>query len=205
MASPHVYTVYIYTVNIYIYICYKCIYNTILWPHHLTQLRFTHTWKFVWNIIFQAVLQPSPRRNCNCVDGQLSKFHTHCMKMIINLVSMHNLGFRLLGFHHWVQWRGAKKVSKECWGPCHGLIPSSWDFAQNYSPQIERRDQKWRGTFYWLDSEKAIELCISAVTDCLSWSTFHWVVALVVQVCAEICPVCQLGRHSFSPAPPDMT
>ena len=81
-------------------------------------------------------------------------------------MSLHFLGFRLLGFHHRVQWRGAKTVSKECWGPCHGLIPSLWDFAQNYSPQIERRDQNWRGTIYPLDSEKAIEPCISAVTDC---------------------------------------
>ena len=61
------------------------------------------------------------------------------------LVSMHNLRLRLLGFHHWVQWRGAKAVSKECWGPCHGLIPSL-DFRQNYSPQIQRQNQNWRGT-----------------------------------------------------------
>ena len=89
---------------------------------------------------------------------------------------MHNLGFCLLAFHHRVQWRGAKTVSKACWGPCHGLIPSL-DFAQNYSPQIERRDQNWRGTFDSLDSEKAIEPCISLVTECLSWSTFDWVCA----------------------------
>ena len=23
-----------------------------------------------------------------------------------------------------MQWRGAKTASKECWGPCHGMIPS---------------------------------------------------------------------------------
>ena len=45
---------------------------------------------------------------------------------------------------------------------------SLWDFAQNYSPQIERRDQNGRGTIYSLDSEKAIEPHISLVTECLS-------------------------------------
>ena len=109
---------------------------------------------------------------------------------------MHNLGFRLLGFRYWVPWRSAKTFSKECWGPCHGWIPSLWDFAQNYSPQNERPYQNWRGTFYSLDSEKAIEPCISR-----SWWTFDWV-ALVVQVCAEICSVCQLGRPLFQPRTP---
>ena len=47
------------------------------------------------------------------------------------------------------------------------------------------------GTFYSLDSENAIEPCISAFTDCLSWSTLDWVVALLVQVCDKICSVCQ--------------
>ena len=65
------FTVHRYVVNVYI------IYNTILWPHHLTQLKFTHTSKSVWNIIFQAVLQPLPRRKCNCVDGHFSKCRTH--------------------------------------------------------------------------------------------------------------------------------
>ena len=65
------FTVYRYVVHVYL------IYNTILWPHHLTQLKFTHTSKSVWNIIFQAVLPPLPRRNCNCVDGQFSKCRTH--------------------------------------------------------------------------------------------------------------------------------
>ena len=89
-------------------------------------------------------------------------------------MSTRNLGFRILGFHHWVQWRGAKTVSKECSrGPCHGLIPSLWDFAQKYSLQIERRDENWRAALYSLDSEKAIEPCIS-LTGCLSWSTFDW-------------------------------
>ena len=79
------------------------------------------------------------------------------------LMSIHNFGFRSLGFHHREQWRGAKAAGKKCWGPCHGSVPSLWDFAQNYSPQIELRNQNWRSTFYSLDSEKAIELCISNV------------------------------------------
>ena len=161
-----------YIVYSNIYKCCTCIYiyNTILWPHHLTQPKFTHTSKSVWNVIFQAVLYgPWSRRNCNCVDSKLSDLFKDILYQEDSykfLMSTRNLGFRLLGFHHWVQWRGAKTVSKECWGPCHGLIPSLWDFAQNYSPQIERRDQNWRGTIYPLDSEKAIEPCISAVTDC---------------------------------------
>ena len=87
-------------------------------------------------------------------------------------MSIHNLGFRILGFYHRVQWRGAKTGGKECWGPCHGLIPSLWDFAQNCSVQIERWNQNWRGTSYRF-IESSLEPCISAVTkDCLSWSTF---------------------------------
>ena len=160
---PHVYSI----IVIYTQVIHTCIYiyNTILWPHHLTQPKFTHTSKSVWNVIFQAVLYgPWSRRNCNCVDSKQDILYQEDSYKF--LMSTRNLGFRLLGFHHWVQWRGAKTVSKECWGPCHGLIPSLWDFAQNYSPQIERRDQNWRGTIYPLDSEKAIEPCISAVTDC---------------------------------------
>ena len=95
---------------------------------------------------------------------------TFCIKKIKFLMWIHNLGFRILDFYHRVQWRGAKTAGKECWGPCHGLIPSLWGFAQNCSLQIERWNHR-RGTSYWLDSEKAIEPCISAVTDCLSWST----------------------------------
>ena len=78
-------------------------------------------------------------------------------------MSIHNLGFRILGFYHRVQWRGAKTVRKECWGPCpcHGLIPSLWDFAQNYSLQIELRNQNWRGKFYFLDKP-----WISKVFEC---------------------------------------
>ena len=110
------------------------------------------------------------------------------------LVSTNNLGFRILVFYHRVQWRGAKTAGKDCWGPCHGLIPSLRDFAQNYSLQIELN---WRGAFYSLDSEKAIEPCISAVTDCLSWSTLDSVIALL-----EICPVCQLSRPLFQPRTP---
>ena len=55
------------------------------------------------------------------------------------------------GFYHREQWRCAKTPGKKCWGPCHGLVPSLWDFAQNYSLQIELRNQNWRGTFYLLD------------------------------------------------------
>ena len=63
---------------------------------------------------------------------------TFCIKKITFLMSVHNLGFRILGFYHRVQWRGAKTGGEECWGACHGLIPSLWDFAQNCSLQIER-------------------------------------------------------------------
>ena len=186
VVSPHVY---IYIQYIYIHTYISHVYITILWRHHLTQLQFTHTSKSVWKIIFQGFcsirpeeivivsMASSPNFSYTLYEHDYYKF----------LLSMHNLGFRLLGFHHWVPWRGAKTVSKECWGPCYGLIPSLWDFAQTYSPQIERQNQNLRGTFYSLDSEKAIKPCIS-----LSWSTFDW--ALVVQVCAEICSVCQLGR-----------
>ena len=59
-------------------------------------------------------------------------------------MSIHNLGFRILGYYHRAQWRGAKTARKECWGRCHGLIPNLWDFAQNYSLQIELRNQNWR-------------------------------------------------------------
>ena len=44
-----------------------------------------------------------------------------------------------------------------------------------------------------------MEPCISAVADCLSWSTLDSVVAFLVQVCDEICPVRQLSRPLFQP------
>ena len=64
-------------------------------------------------------------------------------------MSTHNLGFHILGFYHRVQWRGAKTAGSECWGPCHGLIPSLWDFAQNCSLQTERWNRNCSGTFHW--------------------------------------------------------
>ena len=87
-------------------------------------------------------------------------------------MSIHNLGFRILGYYHRAQWRGAKTASKECSGRCHGLIPNLWDFAQNYSLQIELRNQNWRRTFHSLDSDKAIELCISNVEKA-QYAEFH--------------------------------
>ena len=73
-------------------------------------------------------------------------------------------------------------------GLCADLSPTDWTST-------------WRGTFYSLDSENAIEPCISAFTDCLSWSTLDWVVALLVQVCDKICPVCQLSPLPKSGCP----
>ena len=72
------------------------------------------------------------------IANSLICFKTFCIKNIKFLMSIHNLGFRILGLYHRVQWRGAKTAGKECWGPCHGLITSLWDFAQNCSLQIER-------------------------------------------------------------------
>ena len=131
--------------------------------HWYIKIRLEH-------LIFKILDKQEPwsRRTCNVLMGSSPNFtHTLHEHGYISFVSTHNLGFRLWVFIT-VQWRGAKTASKECWGPCHGLIPSLWDFAQNYSPQLERRDQNWRGTFDSLDSEKAIEPCISLVTECLS-------------------------------------
>ena len=104
------------------------------------------------HLIFQAVLHRSwSRRKYNCVDNKFSAFiknNLYQKKSHKFLLSTRNLGFRILGFYHRTQWRGAKTAGKECWGPCHGLIPSLWDFAQNNSEQIELRNQNWRGTFY---------------------------------------------------------
>ena len=118
------------------------------------------------HLIFKILDKQEPwsRRTCNVLMGSSPNFthtHTYCMKMVISfLCQCKSLDFAFRVFIR-VQWRGAKEVSKECWGPCHGLIASLWDFAQNYSPQIEHRHQNWRGTIYSLDSEKAIEPRIS--------------------------------------------
>jgi len=162
------------------------------------------------HLIFKILDKQEPwsRRTCNVLMGSSPNFthtHTYCMKMVISFLYQ----CKSLDFAFWVfitaQWKGAKTASKECWGPCHGIIASLWDFAQNYSPQIEHRHQNWRGTIYSVDSEKAIEPRISLVTECLSWSTLDWVVALVVQVCAEICPVClfqpRTPWHDIKPLP----
>ena len=107
------------------------------------------------------------------IANSLICFKTFCIKNIKFLMSTHNLEFRILGFYHRVQRRCAKTAGKKCWGPCHGMIPSLWDFAQNYSLQIERRDQNWRGAFYSLDSEKAIEPCISLSQ--IAEADRHWI------------------------------
>ena len=99
------------------------------------------------------------------VANSLICFKNFCINKIKFLMSIHNLGFRILGFYHRVQWSGARTAGKKCWGPCHGLIPSLWDFAQNCSLQIERWNQNWRGTSDSLDSEEAVEPCISTVAD----------------------------------------
>ena len=101
------------------------------------------------HLIFQAVLHRSwSRRHYNCVGNKFLKklYQQDSYKF---LISTHNLGFRILGFYHRDQWRGAGVLAgKECWGPCHGLIASLWGFAQDYSLQIELRNQNWSGTFH---------------------------------------------------------
>ena len=121
--------------------------------------------RFAWALIPEEIVVVWIANSLIC-------FKTFCIKKIKFDMSIHNLGFCILGFYHRVQWRGAKTAGKKFWGPCHGLIPSLWDFAQNCSLQIEHWNQNWRGTSDSLDSEEAVEPCISTVTkDCLSWST----------------------------------
>ena len=147
-----------------------------LWWQHLTHLKLTQKSKSVWIISYFRPFCMGhgawSRRNCNCVDSKTFDLFQNIVYQE-HQVSFVNPQFWIshFGFYHRVQWRGAKTVSKECsWGLCHGFIPSLWDFAQNYSLQIERRDQNWRGTFYSLDS---------VVADCLSCSTLeadrHWI------------------------------
>ena len=120
-----------------------------MWWHHLTHLKFTHTSKSVWNISYfrQFCIGLGPEDIItNSLNSEKKLYQQHSYKF---LISTHNLGFRILGFYHRDQWRGAGVLAgKECWGPCHGLIASLWDFAQNYSQQIELRNQNWRGTFH---------------------------------------------------------
>ena len=134
----------------YVYIIY---FSFIPFCSHITcHLKLAHTWKSVWNISY---FRPSrmgfgPEEIvivliANSLIILHILYQTNWYKF---LMSTHKFGFRILGFYHRVQWRGAKTAGKECWGPCHGLIPSLWDFAQNCSLQIECRYQNWRGTFY---------------------------------------------------------
>ena len=99
-------------------------------------MKFTHTSKSVWNISyfrpFCMALIPE-EIVIVWIANSLICLKTFCIKKIKFLMSTHNLGFHILGFYHRVQWRGAKTAGKDCWGPCHGLIPSSWDLAQNCS------------------------------------------------------------------------
>ena len=178
----------------------------ILWWHHPTHLKFTHTSKSFWNISnfrpFCMGLSPEDIVIVLAANSLFFQWH-FVTRRFVQVSYIRNWQswishFGLYNYHR-VQWRGSETASKECLELCHGLIPNLWDFAQTYSLQIERQNQ--RGTFYSLDSENAIEPCISAFTDCLSWSTLDWVVALLVQVCDKICPVCQLSPLPKSGCP----
>ena len=119
---------------------YICKYSTILWWQHRTHLKLTHTSTSIWNISY---FRPWSWRNCTCVDNKFPDLFTDiCIKTIKFLMSIHYLGFRILGFYHRVQWRGAKTAGKKCWGSCHWMMPSLLDFAQNCSLQIEWWNQK---------------------------------------------------------------
>ena len=145
-----IYFTFIHTIQ-YMCVYYICRSSTILWWQHRTHLKLTHTSKSVWNILyfrpFCMALGPE-EMVIVWIANSLICFKTCCIKKITFLMSIHNLGFRILVFYHRVQWRGAKTGGKECWGPCHGLIPSLWDFARSCSLQIERWHRNWRGTSY---------------------------------------------------------
>ena len=148
------------------YMCAR--YKSVLWWHHLTHLKFTHTSKSVWNISYfrPPCIGFGPEEIVIVLITNLLIFlKTFCIKKNRTsfLCQPTILDSAFWSFYHREQWRGAKMAGKECWGPCHGMIPSLWDFAQNYSLQIELRNQIWRGTFCSLDSEKAIDPCISKV------------------------------------------
>ncbi len=128
-------------------------YKTVSWWHHLTHLKFAHTSKWVWNIPYfrPFCIGLGPKEIVIAMTNSLIFLNKFCIiknTLYKFLTSTHNLGFRILRFYHREQWRSAKTAGKKCWGSCHGLIPSLWDFAQNYSLQIELRHQNWRGTFY---------------------------------------------------------
>ena len=146
MVSPHIYVyIYIYIffftcTHTYISVYSWCRSNTILWWQHRTHLKLTHTSTSIWNISY---FRPWSWRNCTCVDNKFPDLFTDiCIKTIKFLMSTLYLGFRILGFYHRVQWRGAKTAGKKCWGSCHWMMPSLLDFAQNCSLQIEWWNQK---------------------------------------------------------------
>ena len=142
---PHIYVYITFIHTVYVCILFY-IYVDI--QHHFVvtapDTPETHTYIEInlEHLIFQAVLHgPWSRKNCNCVDSKSSDFFKDILYQEDSykfLMSTHNLGFRILGFYHRMQWRAAKTAGKECWGPCHGVIPSLWGFAQNCSLQIER-------------------------------------------------------------------
>ena len=106
------------------------------------------------HLIFQAVLHRSwSRRNCMLITHSLNSFQTFCIKKIRTnfLCQPTILDFAFCFFFIECNGKARRWPAKECWGPCHGLIPSLWDFAQNYSLQIELQNQNWRGTFHSLD------------------------------------------------------
>ena len=63
--------------------------------------------RFAWALIPEEIVVVWIANSLIC-------FKTFCIKKIKFLMSIHNLGFRILGFYHRVQWRGAKTGGKEC-------------------------------------------------------------------------------------------
>ena len=107
--------------------------------HTYTEISLEH-------LIFQVVLHPEE------IVFVLTASSLYLLKHFVSRrsvqISYVNPQFWIsqFGFYHREQWRGAKTAGQKCWGPCRGFLPSSWDFAQNYSLQIELRNQNWRGT-----------------------------------------------------------
>ena len=117
------------------------------------------------HLIFQAVLHRSwSRRHYNCVGNKFLKklYQQDSYKF---LISTHNLGFRILGFYHRDQWRGAGSLPAKNagvlamdWLPVCGALRRIIACRLNFEIRIGAAH-----SIHEFDSDKVMEPCISKV------------------------------------------
>ena len=112
----------------FIYIIYIYRYIAILWWHHLTHLKFTHTSKSVWNISnfrpFCMGLGPEDIVIVLAANSLFFQWH-FVTRRFVQVSYIHNLGFRILGYITIIECNGEARRQP---------AKNAWNFAMDWFP-----------------------------------------------------------------------